>query len=132
MATKTSCTTKTPGPGVVFHVDDGIAYGDLAVDTYMVTTQLVQNETYQDTLSRYFDVEVFDGGGDDPRNGTITSITTPEFDADGEITGWVHHSVENAWWTVSLSLGGETEGIEHFREYAGQAPDPRLFALHHG
>ncbi len=105
------------GRSVLFHVDDGIADGDYAVDTYLIATNLIQGETYQDTLARYFDVTVFEGEADDPRNGTITGIRTPEFDANGEITGWVARPVnERAWWEVSISVGGETEGIEHFRD----------------
>ena len=105
------------GRSVLFHVDDGIGDDDLSEDTYLVATDLLQDETYQDTLARYFDVDVFNTGTDDPRNGTITGIRTPEFNSSGEISEWNSHPVnEHAWWEVSISVGGETEGIEHFKD----------------
>lgn len=105
------------GQSVLFHVDDGIADGNRSVDTYLVTTDLFNGETYQDTLARYFPVEVFDAGSNDERTGTLTNITTPEFDSSGYISAWQERPVTgNAWWELSISEGGETDGIEHFRD----------------
>lgn len=105
------------GRGVLFHVDDGIADGDENSDTYLITTGLVQGETYQDVLARYFPVEVFDAGPNDPRTGTLTNIRTPEFDANGEITAWNDHRVgERGWWELAVSLGGETAGVQNFKD----------------
>ncbi len=110
------------GRSVLFHVDDGPGDGDETVDTYLITTNLVQGETYQDTLTRYFDVTTFQGAPGDERNGTITGIRTPEFAGDGEITGWNDHPVnDHAWWELSISLGGETDGVQHFRDMPAKA-----------
>lgn len=110
------------GRSVLFHVDDGAADGDETVDTYLITTNLVQGEAYQDTLARYFDVTTFQGAPGDERNGTITGIRTPEFAGDGEITGWQDHPVnEHAWWEISISFGGETDGVQHFRDMPAKA-----------
>ena len=110
------------GRSVLFHVDDGPADGDETVDTYLITTNLVQGETYQDTLARYFDVTTFQGAPGDERNGTITGIRTPEFAGDGEITGWQDHPVnDHAWWELSISLGGETAGVQHFHDMPAKA-----------
>ncbi len=103
------------GRSVLFHVDDGTADGDETIDTYLITTNLVQGETYQDTLARYFAVTTFQSG--DERNGTITNIRTPEYAPDGEIIGWNDHPVnEHGWWEVSISLGGETANVKHFKD----------------
>ncbi len=110
------------GRSVLFHVDDGPGDGDETVDTYLITTNLVQGETYQDTLARYFDATTFQGAPGDERNGTITGIRTPEFAGDGEITGWQDHPVnEHAWWELSISLDGETDGVQHFRDMPAKA-----------
>lgn len=105
------------GRSVLFHVDDGIADGDRSFDTYLVTTNLVQNETYQQTLTRYFPVDIFDAGSSDPRTGTLTNIRTPEYDSSGFITHWDDHPVgEHSWWDLSISLDGETDGVDQFKE----------------
>lgn len=110
------------GRSVLFHVDDGPADGDETIDTYLITTNLAQGETYQDTLARYFDVTTFQGAPGDERNGAITGIRTPEFAGDGEITGWHDHPVDDhAWWELSVSLGGETAGVQHFRDMPAKA-----------
>ena len=105
------------GSGVLFHVDDGTADGDESVDTYLITTGLFPGETYQDTLARYFPVEIFDAGPNNPRTGTLTQIRAPEFDANGEITEWNDYRVgEHGWWELAVSLDGETAGVEHFKD----------------
>lgn len=105
------------GRSVLFHVDDGIADGDRDFDTYLIATHLEQDETYQQTLARYFDLDVFEAGPDDPRTGTLTNIRTPEFDSNGEITGWNDHPVgDNAWWELAISTGGETDGVAAFKD----------------
>jgi murein DD-endopeptidase MepM/ murein hydrolase activator NlpD len=105
------------GRSVLFHVDDGIGDGNRSEDTYLIATQLGSSETYQQTLARYFPVTVFDGGAGDPRTGTITNVRTPEYDSNGEISGWFDHLVnDHAWWEISISVEGETPGIEHFKD----------------
>ena len=114
--------TNAWGRSVLFHVDDGIADGNETFDTYLIATNLSQNETYQETLARYFPVTVFDGGADDERTGTLTSITTPEYDVNGEITAWVKHPVnDHAWWELSISTGGETPGVKNFKTMPAKA-----------
>ncbi|CAG1005025.1 partial Protease 1, partial [Anaerolineae bacterium] len=110
------------GRSVLFHIDDGVADGDRTEDTYLIASQLVQDETYQQTLARHFPTGVFDNGPDDPRTGTLTNIRTPEFDGSGEITGWFDHPVgPHAWWEVAISAGGETSGTLHFKDMPAKA-----------
>ncbi|MEZ4730149.1 MAG: peptidoglycan DD-metalloendopeptidase family protein [Caldilineaceae bacterium] len=114
--------TNAWGRSVLFHVDDGVADSDETFDTYLIATNLILNETYQDTLARYFPITTFDGGANDERTGTLTSITTPEYDANGEITAWVKHPVTHrAWWELSISTGGETPGIKNFKAMPAKA-----------
>ncbi|MCL4826494.1 MAG: hypothetical protein KJZ95_03950 [Caldilinea sp.] len=114
--------TNAWGRSVLFHVDDGIEDGDETFDTYLIVTNLVPGETYQETLERYFPVTVFDGGPNDPRTGTLTSITTPEYDANGEITSWIARPVnDRAWWELALSTGGETPGVKNFKDMPAKA-----------
>jgi uncharacterized repeat protein (TIGR01451 family) len=104
------------GRSVLFHVDDGLADGDRKIETYLVA-KVLPNETYQDTLARYFPVSVFNGGPADARTGTITNIRTPEFDGSGQISSWQDHPVsKNSWWELSISQGGETAGFSHFKD----------------
>ncbi len=105
------------GRSVLFHVDDGNADGDNSEDTYLITTGLLSNETYQQTLARYFPVTTFVGDPSDERSGTLTNIRTPEFDSNGEITSWQDHPVNKyGWWELSISTGGETAGVRHFKD----------------
>jgi len=105
------------GKAIQFHIDDGITDGNETFDTFLISSGLTPNETYQDVLTRYFPTDIFFVGGTDARNGTLTNIATPEFDASGEITAWLDHPVnEHAWWEISLSSGGETAGVEHFKD----------------
>jgi murein DD-endopeptidase MepM/ murein hydrolase activator NlpD len=114
--------TNAWGRSVLFQIDDGIADGDESFDTYLIVTNLVAGETYQETLARYFPTTVFEGGPSDPRTGTLTSITTPEYDVNGEITAWIQRPVnERAWWELALSTGGETAGVKNFKDMPAKA-----------
>ena len=105
------------GSAVQFHIDDGVQDGDESIDKFLITTGLIPGETYQDVLARFLPTRTFYTSGEDERNGTLVNIRTPEFDASGEITSWQDHPVgPTAWWEIAISSGGETSGIEHFKD----------------
>ena len=83
------------GQGVIFEIDDGVADGDLTLDAYLIPTW--GEETYQDMLKRYFDVQ-------EEADGRLRAIRSPDYDPNHEISAWNWHNVISFTWLSLIHI----------------------------
>ena len=102
--------------GVLIEVDDDTWDGDEEIDSYLIPTWGV--ETYQEVIRRYF-------RGRENEYGDLSSIISPEFDANHEIIEWNEFAIGNTtWWSIYMSDDGDEGDIRFRRRIA--IPETKL------